>query len=159
MESNNKLDDIDLENIILECENEDIKYLPPEKLISNTGQNLYAYVTYVLLENVHIAEAIVLAQSLINTGCNCDRVVMVDSNISQEGKNILQLFYNQVIDVNVLGFNDLVKNTVHNKYINLLLTKFYAFNLHLEVKNNDIFNRNLYCELYLFLYLTTIILI
>ena len=129
MESNNKLDDIDLENIILECENEDIKYLPPEKLISNTGQNLYAYVTYVLLENVHIAEAIVLAQSLINTGCNCDRVVMVDSNISQGGKNILQLFYNQVIDVNVLGFNDLVKNTVHNKYINLLLTKFYAFNL------------------------------
>ena len=38
-------------------------------------------------------EAIVLAQSLINTGCNCDRVVLVDSNISQEGKNILKLFF------------------------------------------------------------------
>jgi glycogenin glucosyltransferase len=118
-----------LENIILQCENEDVNYNPPEKLTDNNGNNLYAYVTYVMLEEYHVGEAIVLAQSLINTGCNCDRVVLVTQDISQDAKKILALFYNKIIDINYVNLNNLVSNHIHNKYINLLITKFYAFNL------------------------------
>ena len=118
-----------ISDIILQCENEDINYNPPEKLTDNYGNNLYAYVTYVMLEEYHVGEAIVLAQSLINTGCNCDRVVLVTQDISLDAKNILALFYNKVIDINYVNLLNLTKDHVHNKYINLLITKFYAFNL------------------------------
>jgi len=126
----NNIDNIDnIDNIILECENEDNNYYPPEKMTDGNGKNLYAYVTYVMLEDYHIGEAIVLAQSLINTGCECDRVVLVTQDISQDSKDILKFFYTTVLEINYLHFTNLTKNHIHNKYINILITKFYAFNL------------------------------
>ena len=116
-------DNNDLENIILECENEDVKYLPPEKLISGNGQNLYAYVTYVLLEDIHIGESILLAQSLINTGCNCDRVILFG------GETLNNYFLDKLIELSKIK-KDVKFNAIGvscNQDYNSLINKLNIF--------------------------------
>jgi len=120
----------ELNKLVLQCENEDTTYPSPDKMIDSNGNNIYAYVCLVMLGDLYISAAIVLAQSLINCGSNADRVVLVTPDVSEDGKKILQMYFNKVkvIDyVNVSNWR--VKKQPQRKYLDLVFTKFHIFNL------------------------------
>ncbi len=120
----------ELNKLVLQCENEDTSYPSPDKMIDSNGNNIYAYVCLVMLGDLYISAAIVLAQSLINCGSKADRVVLVTPDVSEEGKKILQMYFNKVkvIDyVNVSNWR--VKKQPQRKYLDLVFTKFHIFNL------------------------------
>ena len=120
----------ELNKLILQCENEDTTYPSPDKMTDSNGNNIYAYVCLVMLGDLYISAAIVLAQSLINCGSKADRVVLVTPDVSEDGKKILQMYFNKVkvIDyVNVSNWR--VKKQPQRKYLNLVFTKFHIFNL------------------------------
>jgi len=123
----------DMENIdkiILKCENENEEYLKPEKMRDSNGNNIYAYVTLVMLGDSYIPAAIVLAQSLINSGSEADRVVLVTNDVSEEGKQILSMFFNHVIPITYIEIpNWRTEKQTWRKYLNLVFTKFHVFNL------------------------------
>ena len=87
----NEKDMENIDKIILKCENENEDYLKPEKMRDSNGNNIYAYVTLVMLGDAYIPAAIVLAQSLINSGSEADRVVLVTNDVTEEGKQILSM--------------------------------------------------------------------
>jgi hypothetical protein len=119
-----------LDKLILKCENENELYPKPEKMRDTNGNNIYAYVTLVMLGNTYIPAAIVLAQSLINTGSEADRVVLVTNDVSEEGKNILSMFFNHVIPITYIEIqNWRTEKQTWRKYLNLVFTKFHVFNL------------------------------
>jgi len=119
-----------IDNLILKCENEDESYPKPEKMRDSNGNNIYAYVTLVMLGDLYISAAIVLAQSLINCGSEADRVVLVTNDVSEEGKNILSMFFNHVIEITYIEIkNWRTERQTYRKYLNLVFTKFHVFNL------------------------------
>lgn len=119
-----------IDKIILKCENENEDYLKPEKMRDSNGNNIYAYVTLVMLGDAYIPAAIVLAQSLINTGSEADRVVLITNDVSEEGKQILSMFFNHVIPITYVEIpNWRTEKQAWRKYLNLVFTKFHVFNL------------------------------
>lgn len=119
-----------IDKIILKCENEDEEYLKPEKMRDSNGNNIYAYVTLIMLGDAYIPAAIVLAQSLINSGSEADRVVLVTNDVSEEGKQILSMFFNHVIPITYIEIpNWRTEKQTWRKYLNLVFTKFHIFNL------------------------------
>ena len=119
-----------IDKIILKCENEDEEYKKPEKMRDTNGNNIYAYVTLVMLGDSYIPAAIVLAQSLINSGSEADRVVLVTNDVSEEGKQILSMFFNHVIPITYIEIpNWRTEKQTWRKYLNLVFTKFHVFNL------------------------------
>jgi len=119
-----------LEKIILKCENENEEYPKPEKMRDTNGNNIYAYVTLVMLGDAYISAAIVMAQSLINTGSEADRIVLVTNDVTEEGKNILSMFFNHVIPITYIEIpNWRTEKQTWRKYLNLVFTKFHVFNL------------------------------
>jgi hypothetical protein len=122
--------DIELNKLVLQCENEDTRYLSPEKMVDSDGKNIYAYVCIVMLGDLYISAAIVLAQSLINSGSKADRVVLVTPDVTEEGKKILQMYFNKVKVVDYVHVNNWrVKKQPQRKYLDLVFTKFHVFNL------------------------------
>ena len=120
----------ELNKLVLQCENEDTTYPIPEKMVDSNGKNIYAYVCLVMLGDLYISAAIVLAQSLINSGSKADRVVLVTPDISEEGKKILQMYFNKVKVINYVSVeNWRVKKQPQRKYLDLVFTKFHIFNL------------------------------
>jgi hypothetical protein len=126
----NTTDMKNIDKIILKCENENEDYLKPKKMRDSNGNNIYAYVTLVMLGDAYIPAAIVLAQSLINSGSEADRVVLVTNDVSEEGKNILSMFFNHVIPITYIEIpNWRTEKQTWRKYLNLVFTKFHVFNL------------------------------
>lgn len=121
--------DDDLNKIILQCDYED-KYDNPIKMVDSNGKNIYAYVTLVMLGDRYIPAAIVLAQSLKNCGTKADLVVLVTPDVSNEGKDILNKFFDvlKVVEY-VTVSNWRTKKQYHRKYLELVFTKFHLFNL------------------------------
>jgi hypothetical protein len=119
-----------LDKLILKCENENELYPKPEKMRDTNGNNIYAYVTLVMLGDAYIPAAIVMAQSLINTGSEADRIVLVTNDVSEEGKKILSMFFNHVIPITYIEIpNWRTEKQTWRKYLNLVFTKFHVFNL------------------------------
>jgi hypothetical protein len=119
-----------IDSIILKCENENEDYPIPDKMRDSNGNNIYAYVTLVMLGDAYIPAAIVLAQSLINTGSQADRVVLVTNDVTEEGKQILRMFFNHVIPITYIEIpNWRTEKQTWRKYLNLVFTKFHVFNL------------------------------
>ena len=121
--------DDDLNKIILQCDYED-KYDNPIKMMDSNGKNIYAYVTLVMLGDRYIPAAIVLAQSLKNCGTKADLVVLVTPDVSNEGKDILNKFFDvlKVVEY-VTVSNWRTKKQYYRKYLELVFTKFHLFNL------------------------------
>lgn len=118
-----------MDNLILQCENEDVDYNIPEKITDSNGKNIYAYVTYVFLNDKNIVGALVLAQSLINCGSNVDRVVLVSHDISQTAISLLRKYYNQVIPISYVNITTLTVDDMKNKYVNIMFSKLFCLNL------------------------------
>lgn len=119
-----------IEKLILKCENEDELYPKPEKMRDSNGNNIYAYVTLIMLGDSYIPAAIVLAQSLINSGSEADRVVLITNDVTEEGKKILSMFFNHVIPITYIEIpNWRTEKQTWRKYLNLVFTKFHVFNL------------------------------
>ena len=123
-------DENQLEKLVLQCEDEDTTYPDPHKMVDSNGKNIYAYVTLVMLGDLYISAAIVLAQSLINAGSKADRVVLVTPDVSEDGKNILRMFFNKVKVIDYVNISNWrVKKQPQRKYLDLVFTKFHIFNL------------------------------
>jgi hypothetical protein len=122
-------DDNDLKNIIMECPNEDISYKDPI-VMTRLGKALYAYVTLVMLGDRYIPAAIVLAHSIKKLGSLADTVVLVTPDVTQEGRELLQLYFTHVISITYVDIpNWRTKKQKHKKYLELVFTKFHVFNL------------------------------
>lgn len=121
--------DDDLNKLVLKCPDE-IEYDNPSTMVDSNGKNIYAYVTLVMLGDLYIAGAIVLAQSLRILGSKADLVVLVTPDVSEEGKRILRIFYNVVKEINYINVeNWRTKKQQHRRYLSLVFTKFHLFNL------------------------------
>jgi hypothetical protein len=126
--------EIELNKLVLQCENEDITYKSPDKMTDSMGNNIYAYVCIVMLGDSYIPGAIVLAQSLINCGSKADRVCLITPDVSEEAKKLLQMFFNKVKVVDYIQVNNWRADGQQiMKYLSLVFTKFHVFNL-LEYK-------------------------
>jgi hypothetical protein len=119
----------DLNKIILQCPDEKT-YPSPEIMVDETGKRLYAYVTLVMLGDSYIPAAIVMAHTVRLLQSNADLVVLVTNDVSVEGKQILSMFFDRVIDVKYITVpNWRTKKQSHRKYLELVFTKFHIFNL------------------------------
>ena len=119
-----------LDKLKLYCPNEDTSYKSPDKMVDSQGNRLYAYVTLIMMGDSYIPGAITLAQSLINLNSQADKVVLVTPDVSDEGKKILNKFFDRVIEVNYVNIrNWRTKIQTQRKYLELVFTKFHLFNL------------------------------
>ena len=114
---------------ILCNKNEDFSKIPDDMINSNGGKN-YAYVTFVMLGDKYISAAIVLAESVRKIGSMADLVVLVTNDVSLEGKEILKRFFDHVINVEYINFENWeTKIQEYPSYLDLVFTKFRIFNL------------------------------
>src|SRR6185312_3827432 len=114
--------DEELKNIIMKCPNEDTSYPDPKSMLYRNKNNncKYAYVTLVMIGDLYVAGAIVLAQSIRKSGSIVDLVVLVTPDVSEEGKKVLGCYFNYVIQVNYIDVpNWRVKKQPHRKYLEL----------------------------------------
>ena len=118
-----------MNDLILQCENEIINYKPPDIMIDSYGNNLMAYVSYVFTGDTDVPPAIVLAQTLINSGSRADRIVLITSDVSDESRNLLSMFYNKVVDVSYINISNIPLDKIEFKYIQNIFAKYYALTL------------------------------
>jgi len=122
-------EDAELENIILQCPDENT-YPDPITMIGSDGKRLYAYVTLVMLGDLYIAGAIVLAHTLRLLNTQADLVVLVTNDVSEEGRKILSSFFDKVHIINYVDItNWRTKKQKHKKYLEVVFTKFHLFDL------------------------------
>lgn len=123
--------DEEINNIIMKCPNEDENYPDPKSYINKeTGKCKYAYVTLVMLGDLYVAGAIVLAHSIRKCGSKVDLVVLVTPDVTDEGKKILGIYFTHVIEINYVNVpNWRTKRQPHRKYLELVFTKFHIFDL------------------------------
>jgi len=122
--------DNELNKLIMMCPDEKEPYLDPVTMTNKDGTLKYAYVTLVMLGDLYIAGAIVLAYSIRKCGSTADLVVLVTPDVSEEGKNILRAYFTHVIEVKYVEVpNWRTKKQTHRKYLELVFTKFHVFNL------------------------------
>jgi alpha-N-acetylglucosamine transferase len=120
----------DLKDIKMFCKNEDITYPDPDIMVDKNGKALYAYATLVMLGDKYISAAIVLAYSIRKLGSKADLVVLVTNDVSQEGKEILAIFFDHIIEIDYVDIpNWRTKIQKHRRYLELVFTKFHIFNL------------------------------
>ncbi len=70
------------------------------------GRNIYAYVTYINNNNIHIfPQLLTLAYSLMRCGSRVDRICIISNDISDDYVNILQKFYivYRIVDIIING--------------------------------------------------------
>ena len=119
----------DLKMIELKCPNED-EYKNPEQMRDSNNNALYAYATLVMLGDLYVSAALVLAHTLKKLNTEADLVVLVTSDVSENGKNLLREYFDRVIDVPFLEVvNWRVAKQPHRRYLNYVFTKFNIFNL------------------------------
>lgn len=104
--------------------------LHPKQMMNNDGTKKYAYITFITKPFTYIAGALIFAESVKKTGSLSDIVIMVDSEISDELLNLLKIFYDYIVKI------DLTKHNIDKKIeqkdiksVNLLLLKLYSINL------------------------------
>jgi alpha-N-acetylglucosamine transferase len=119
-----------IKKIKLRCnENEDFSKVPDD-MINQDGTKNYAYVTLIMLGDKYIPGAIVLADSIRKLGSSADLVVMITHDVSQEGEEILKIFFDHVIKVDYINVeNWRTKIQKHRAYLDLVFTKFQVYNL------------------------------
>ena len=114
---------------ILCNENEDFKKIPDD-MISSDGGKKYAYATFVMLGDKYISAAIVLAESVRKLGSMADLVVLVTNDVSLEGREILKRFFDHVIEIEYINFeNSETKIKEQPTHLDLVFTKFRVFGL------------------------------
>jgi len=116
----------------MECPDEhDYDYSGPKIMIDKqTGNKLYAYVTLIMLGDKYIPGAVVLAYYLKKINTQADLVAIVTPDVSVDGKKVLSLFYDRVIDVPLIKIpNWRTEKQPHRKYLDYVFTKFNIFNL------------------------------
>lgn len=119
----------DLEKIDLKCPNEK-EYNDPIKMFDENNNKLYAYATLIMMNDLYISAAIVLANTLRKLDTKADLVVLVTHDISDDGKNALRKYYDHVIEVSYIKvYNWRTNIQKHRMYLNYVFTKFHVFNL------------------------------
>lgn len=81
-------------------------YDKPNKMINMYGQNIYAYVTYLNNNNIHIfPQLLTMAYSLMRCGSRVDKICIISNDVPDEYINILQKFYiiYRIVDVTING--------------------------------------------------------
>lgn len=126
---NVQINEDNLKNIIMKCNNENVDYKNPTMIKNN--KKIYAYVTLVMLGDLYISGAIVLAYSIKKLGSQADCVVLVTPDVSAEGKTVLSMYFDHVIDVQYVDVPNwrTKDNDSSKKYLSLVFTKFNVFNL------------------------------
>lgn len=120
----------DLEDIKMYCQNEDTSYPDPDIMVDKNGKALYAYVCLVMLGDRYISAAIVLAYSIRKLGSKADLVVLVTNDVSDEGKKILAIYFDHIIEIDYVDIpNWRTKIQKQRKYLELVFTKFHIFKL------------------------------
>ena len=118
----------DLKNVELRCPSEKGYDAPIMK--DSYGNSMYAYVTLVMLGDVYVSAAIVLAYTLKKLHTQADLVVLVTPDVSQEGKELMRQYYDKVVEIDFVEVtNWRVKKQPNRKYLNYVFTKFHCFNL------------------------------
>ena len=119
-----------IKKIKILCNKNDNFLQIPDDMIDSNGQKNYAYVTTVMLGDKYVAAAIVLAESIRKLGSMADLVVLITNDVSTEGVEILKRFYDHVINVEYVNFENYEKKIQGNpSYLDLVFTKFHVFNL------------------------------
>lgn len=119
----------DLKNITMRCENEG-PYNDPDDMINENGKKNYAYVTLVMIGDLYVSAAIVMAHSLRLLNTKADLVVLVTPDVSEDGKRVLGKFFDRVIEIDYVTVpNWRTKKQTHRRYLELVFTKFHLFNL------------------------------
>jgi hypothetical protein len=106
------------------CNTNDIYNNAPEIMINDDGKHYYAYLTFIY-DDKNISGAIVLAESIKKLGCLADLIVMTTNNISNEGINILKIFFDHVINIEYID----LKIDNNELFFIKELTKLKAFTL------------------------------
>lgn len=115
---------IKYKNLKLACDYEK-EYPNPEIYLNEDGTKKYAFVTLVMLGDLYVSAAIVMAYSLRRENTMADLVVLVTNDVSEEAKDILGKFFDKVIDVEYLKvFNWRTSVQKHRQYLNYVFTKF-----------------------------------
>lgn len=81
-------------------------YDKPNKMINMYGRNIYAYVTYLNNNNIHIfPQLLTLAYSLMRCGSRVDKICIVSNDISDDYVIILQKFFivYRIVDIIING--------------------------------------------------------
>lgn len=109
----------------------DEKFKPPKDMIvtdsddPNTSTKNYAFMTLVMINDIYIPAALVLADSLRRHKTKAELVVMVTPDISEEGKKQLKLLFDKVIEVEYLK----VQSDRKHDYLSYVCTKFHLLNM------------------------------
>ena len=81
-------------------------YDKPNKMINMYGKNIYAYVTYLNNNNIHIfPQLLTFAYSLMRCGSRVDKICIVSNDISDDYVIILQKFFivYRIVDIIING--------------------------------------------------------
>jgi hypothetical protein len=95
-------------------------YDKPNKMIDMYGNNIYAYITYLTNNNIHIfPQLLTMAFSLMRCGSHADRICIVAADISDDYIILLQKFYiiYKIVDVVINGES-------YIKYYSLTMTQY-----------------------------------
>lgn len=119
----------DLEKIKMGCD-KGIDFVIPNDMVNSDGSKNYAYVTLVMIGDLYVSAAIVLAHSLRKLDTKSDLVVLVTPDVSYDGRKILGMYYDKVKEIDYVTVpNWRTKKQAHRKYLELVFTKFHLFNL------------------------------
>lgn len=122
-------DEQDLKKIKMSCDKE-IDFAIPDDMMNSDGSKNYAYVTLVMIGDLYISAAIVLAESLRKLDTKADLVVLVTPDVSYDGRKILGMYFDKVKEIEyVTVSNWRTKKQKHRKYLELVFTKFHLFDL------------------------------
>jgi hypothetical protein len=95
-------------------------YDKPNKMIDMYGNNIYAYITYLTNNNIHIfPQLLTMAFSLMRCGSHADRICIVAADISDDYIILLKKFYiiYKIVDVVINGES-------YIKYYSLTMTQY-----------------------------------
>lgn len=97
-----------------------------DSMIDINGKKLYAYVMMLILNETYVPAALILAESLKNSGCLADLVILIDEHITDKVEDLLKRFYDQVIR---LEKSDLIKSNNIDPVQKYIGTKLFALKL------------------------------
>jgi hypothetical protein len=55
-----------------------------ESMIDKDGNKLYAFVMLLMINELYVSASIILAESIKNSGCVADLVILIDNSISEK---------------------------------------------------------------------------
>jgi len=95
-------------------------YDRPNKIINMYGNNIYAYITYLNNNNIHLfPQLLTLAYSLMRCGSHSDKICIVSNDISDDYVYILQKFFIVYRNVDII-----INGESYIKYFALTFTQY-----------------------------------